>query len=146
MYLSPEKHQYVATGSPSPGEPWKAFMLFVTDCQSPFTFSTLILLSSDISTFRVMQSLHTTLQGRPPPFQPLLCKQFTHWSTDLFILIPAWIMPDLKQSILQTVAKWAGSMTYWGSNCPLMVTETESPVWSMPQRWPEIPKLAWEKT
>lgn len=64
---------------------------------------------------------------------------------DLFIPIPEWIMPDLKQSILQTVAEWAGSMTYWGSNCPLMVTETESPVWSMPQRWSEIPMLAWEK-
>lgn len=65
---------------------------------------------------------------------------------DLFIPSSAWIMPDLKQSILQTVAEWAGSMTYWGSNCPLMVTETESPVWSMPWRWSEIPMLAWEKT
>lgn len=51
---------------------------------------------------------------------------------DLFMPIPEWIMPDLKQSILQTVPEWAGSMTYYGSSCPLMVTETESPVGSCP--------------
>lgn len=128
---------------------WSMEMLFVTDCQSPFTFSTLILLSSNISTFRAMQSLHVTWQGEwgQHHLSNLCYANSLHTrAQDLFIPIPAWIMPDLKQSILQTAAEWAGSMTYWGSSCPLMVTETESPVWSMPQSWSETPMLAWEKT